>query len=223
MRRRALARKLARAPVRLHDNTWLTTNPSAATPKTALVLLNTPPRPASALRQLWRLSSYRVCADAAANRLRESIHLAMGDEGVASGGPAKLQQRLRRLQDVAKQHDSMVPDVVTGDFDSIQAEVLEFYRQRGCLIAHDPSPDTTDFQKALRFVQQADANAGAASLGVEAGSSHTDGGGSSSSGGSRSSSGDLWTVIAFGAFGDRFDHELAAINVLYQPRPQFDR
>ena len=32
-----------------------------------------------------------------------------------------------------------------------------------------------------------------------------------------------WTVIAFGAFGDRFDHEMASINVLHRYSSQFER
>lgn len=133
--------------VREHDNAWLTMPPSTDTPSVALVLLNTPPRPASALRQLWALSSYRVCADAAANRLRDSIQLAMGTSRMVSGNPANLRERLEKLQHISQMHESMVPDVVTGDFDSIRADVLEFYRQRGCTIAFDPDPNCTDFDK----------------------------------------------------------------------------
>ena len=163
----------------------------------ALLLLNTPPRPASALRQLWALSSYRVCADAAANRLRDSIMLALGDEKMVSGNPDQLRQRLHELQHLAEVHKSMVPDAVTGDFDSIRPEVLEFYREHGTNIAHNTSQDSTDFEKALRLVEGAQA---AARRGAIAGSSWAS----------------RWTVVAFGAFGDRFDHELAAINMLYR-------
>ena len=49
----------------------------------------------------------------------------------------------------------MVPDVVTGDFDSIREDVVEFYRARGCRIAHNPSQDNTDFEKALALVAEA--------------------------------------------------------------------
>ena len=85
------------------------------------------------------MSSYRVCADAAANRLRDSIQLAMGDEGaMVSGNPAALRERLVRLRHVAKMHESMVPDAVTGDFDSIKEEVLEFYEKRKRTDVKDP-------------------------------------------------------------------------------------
>ena len=175
----------------------------------ALVLLNTPPRPAAALRQLWALSSYRVCADAAANRLRDSIQLAMGTEEIVSGNPAALRARLERLRHISRMHESMVPDAVTGDFDSIRPDVLEFYAQRGCTIAHDPDPDSTDFDKALRLVEDAQSAAQRSARNC-----------TSSLSGERkplaASSSRRWTVIAFGAFGDRFDHELASINVLHR-------
>jgi hypothetical protein len=122
----------------LHSNAWLTLPLTAETPRIALVLLNTPPRPAAALRTLWSLSSYRVCADAAANRLLDSVQLALGEEGL-SGGPAEMQRRLQEQQRVSRQHHAMLPDVVTGDFDSIRPDVLHFYESRGCQIAHNPS------------------------------------------------------------------------------------
>ena len=142
---------------REHDNSWFTAPPDTVQEPVALVLLNTPPRPASALRQLWALSSYRVCADAAANRLRDSIQLALGKESMVSGSPAALRQRLENLQQISRMHESMVPDAVTGDFDSIRPDVLDFYSQRGCTIAHDPDPNCTDFDKALHLVESAQA------------------------------------------------------------------
>ena len=92
---------------------------------------------------LWARTSFRVCADAAANRLRDSIQDAFGEEdgAMVSGTPAALRQRLLELQHVARQHESMVPDAVTGDFDSIREDVLEFYKARGCTVAHNPSQE----------------------------------------------------------------------------------
>ena len=197
-----------------HANAWLTAPPSADTPSVALVLLNTPPRPASALRQLWSISSYRVCADAAANRLRTSIQLAMGDAETISGTPAALRERLERLQQISRMHESMTPDAVTGDFDSIRPEVLDFYRQRGTRIHHDPDPNSTDFDKALRLVEDAQDAA------MRSARNCATPGGSGQHSTTRATR--RWTVIAFGAFGDRFDHELASINVLHRYR-KFER
>lgn len=199
--------------MRLHANGWLTARPGTHTPKCALVLLNTPPRPATALRQLWALSSYRVCADAAANRLRDSLQQSMGEDRY------RLRDSLRRMlheqQHVASQHESMVPDVVTGDFDSIRPDVLDFYRERGCVIAHDPDQGSTDFDKALRVVERAQAATRRAAAGGGGGGGA---GGASGGGGGPSQEEPKWTVAVFGAFGDRFDHEMASINVLHRYR-----
>ncbi len=180
-------------------------------------------RSAAPFAELRSLSSYRVCADAAANRLRDSIRLAIGeDEAMVTGGPAVLRQRLLQLQQVARQHESMVPDTVTGDFDSIRTDVLDFYRQRGCLIAHNPAQDSTDFEKALEFVQAAQASTLRACAGPDSAPSPA-----ARAPAAASSSSPLpskkWTVVAFGAFGDRFDHELASINVLYKFNRAFER
>ena len=111
-----------------------------------------------------------------------------------SGTVDTLQQRHERLSRVSKAHENMVPDAVTGDFDSIRPCVLDFYRQRGTEIVHDPSQSSNDFDKSLRLVEEAQA----AYLRREGAASRR------------------WTVVAFGAFGDRFDHELASIDVLYR-------
>lgn len=193
-------------PTKVHSNSWLTTPLDvSSTPQMALLLLNTPPRPATALRQLWTLSAFRVCADAAANRLRDSIQLAMGDESVVSGTPAQLRQRLLELRRVAKQHESMVPDAVIGDFDSIRPDVLDFYREHGTAITYDPSQSTTDFQKALKLIEDAQAASIRSPSSLQGAPPKR------------------WTVVAFGAFGDRFDHELASINTLYRFCRPFDR
>lgn len=137
----------------------------------------------------------------------------MGTEEAVSGTPAALRERLERLQQISRMHESMTPDAVTGDFDSIRPDVLEFYRQRGCHIAHDPDPNCTDFDKALRLVEEAQA--------ADQASAHryhwNHGGRHDVAPPTR-----RWTVVAFGAFGDRFDHELASINVLHSYR-NFER
>jgi len=198
--RRWLCTPSSASPTSVHNNTWFTARSSDDTPNLALLLLNTPQKPASALRQLWSLATYRVCADAAANRLHDSFLLSeeLADGVKAAGSalvtPASMRQQLYELERIAAQHESMVPDAVTGDFDSIRADVLQFYKDRGCLIAHDSSQDSTDFGKALGLI---------GSLPQEDSQSRT--------------------VVALGAFGDRFDHELASINMLYMWQHRFER
>lgn len=43
----------------------------------------------------------------------------------------------------------IIPDVLTGDLDSVRPEVIESVRQHGMVIA-DPDQDVNDFEKALR-------------------------------------------------------------------------
>jgi thiamine pyrophosphokinase len=86
----------------------------------------------------------------------------------------------------------------------------------GCTIAHDPSSNSTDFEKALRLVADAQASA---KRGLASGA----GNGGSALDVPCPDPQRKWTVIAFGAFGDRFDHEMASINVLHHYSSQFER
>ncbi|XP_065337603.1 thiamin pyrophosphokinase 1 [Cloeon dipterum] len=45
---------------------------------------------------------------------------------------------------------SLVPDMITGDFDSAKKETLEFFAKAGSKIIETPDQDETDFTKALR-------------------------------------------------------------------------
>ncbi|KAL1517164.1 hypothetical protein ABEB36_000963 [Hypothenemus hampei] len=52
--------------------------------------------------------------------------------------------------------DSLVfaPDLITGDFDSLSSEVLEYFQKRNSKIVKTPSQEETDFTKALREIQK---------------------------------------------------------------------
>jgi thiamine pyrophosphokinase len=144
------------------------------------------------------------------------------------------------------------------DFDSIRSDVLDFYRERGCTIAFDPDPNSTDFDKVRRRVARMVApvarrrrRAGGGGrwrhrTAVRAWRVRCNRRGTLAAACSSSPTRDTrfggpqalkiveeaqaaerrtsatcavrrrWTVVAFGAFGDRFDHELASINVLHR-------
>ncbi|KAG5191798.1 thiamine pyrophosphokinase [Tribonema minus] len=87
-----------------------------------------------------------------------------------------------------------LPDMVVGDLDSLRPEVADYYRDSGAAIVKVSDQDRNDFEKCL---QQVLASAGAAARDT--------------------------TVVALGAFGGRFDQEMAAFHLLYQYTHAFRR
>lgn len=45
---------------------------------------------------------------------------------------------------------NLAPDLVTGDFDSVQPQLLNYYKSLGSKIIHTPDQNETDYQKSLR-------------------------------------------------------------------------
>lgn len=80
-----------------------------------------------------------------------------------------------------------VPDAIVGDLDSARADVLADYERAGCIIQRVEDQDASDLEKALAHV------------GARWDAAKVTGG----------------VVRVAGAFGGRFDHELAAVNALY--------
>ncbi len=93
-----------------------------------------------------------------------------------------------RLYDYLKKRgleNDILPKFVIGDFDSIRDNVKSFYLKKGCLIATYYDQDTTDFEKCLSFIKKNN-------LLQE----------------------DNICILVYGAFGDRFDHEMNNFNIL---------
>lgn len=55
----------------------------------------------------------------------------------------------RKDQDV---ENFTIPNVISGDFDSVKANVLEFYRKNDTILVHTPDQNKTDFFKALEVL-----------------------------------------------------------------------
>ena len=166
----------------------------------ALIILNVEPTrhgaAAARFTHLWRQSSVRVCADGAANRLHDSLI-----------DPARSE---------------MLPDLITGDLDSLRPDVASFYEKRGVHIEGENEQDSHDFEKCLRWLELQQTATPAhqqqnlkqrSSIGGGSSSGGIGGGGGSSH--SRGVSCEPFSVVAYGAFGGRLDHLMANLNMVY--------
>ena len=148
----------------------------------ALIILNTEHRSRKGeahdlFSHLWDQASVRVCADGAANRLYDAL--------------SAERRAALRAQPIppSERCSNQLPDIITGDLDSIRPEVLEFYEQLGVPVMREPEQDSHDFEKCLRWLQvQHEAAA------------HEE----------------AYSVVAFGAFGGRLDQQMANLNMLFR-------
>lgn len=92
----------------------------------AVVVLNQPlsVQTTAFLKKVWNKASVKMCVDGGADRFRTAM---------ASFG------------------QELIPDYVTGDFDSASKETLEYYKSKGSNMIHTPDQDYTDFTKAIKL------------------------------------------------------------------------
>ncbi|KAL3247875.1 hypothetical protein MRX96_056792 [Rhipicephalus microplus] len=93
----------------------------------ALIVLNQPlsAQNTAFLKKVWSKASVKMCVDGGADRFRTAM---------------------------ATCTDELVPDYVTGDFDSASRETLEYYKSKGSIVIQTPDQDYTDFTKALQIL-----------------------------------------------------------------------
>ena len=101
-----------------------------------------------------------------------------------------------RLYNYSKDY---IPNRIRGDLDSLDPMVKKYYQEQNVLVEQDPCQDTNDLDKALQVCCTA---------------------------GSSGENGDTTTtscrVVVYGAFGGRFDQEMASFAALYKWSPQFN-
>lgn len=135
--------------------------------QTGLVILNLPLcGMVETFKTLWNSASVKLCADGGANRLFDLL---------------------------TDDQDQYVPNIISGDLDSVRSEVLDWYRKKGVEIVHTPDQDKTDFTKAVEILC------------------------------SRQEKYQLNQLVAFNAFGGRIDQTLGNINTLFNAREMTDR
>ncbi|XP_075971499.1 thiamine pyrophosphokinase 1 isoform X2 [Anticarsia gemmatalis] len=108
--------------------TQVTMQQSAAALKYAVLILNRPiSQHHSFVKRIWNGATVKMTVD---------------------GGTKQWDKYLNNMSEEVKKGIKL-PDLITGDFDSITEEILEKYKKKGCKAIHTPDQDHTDFTKAL--------------------------------------------------------------------------
>lgn len=152
----------------------------------ALVVLNSETINSSLFEIVWDKSIIKVCADGGANRL---LNFSLTHK------KPSLSKSKREQSSGHKTTDLFIPDAICGDFDSVKQETLDFYRDKGVEVNHIKDQNSTDMDKCLKYVIEALNSKSEQGNGVQVAlkSTHVD-------------------VVVIGAFGGRFDHQMAHIN-----------
>ncbi|XP_038222918.1 thiamin pyrophosphokinase 1 [Zerene cesonia] len=96
--------------------------------KYAVLVLNRPiSQSQDFVKGLWNGASFRMTVD---------------------GGTTHWNKFLKNLS-FEDQQAMRLPDMITGDFDSITTDLLQEYKKKGCKALHTPDQNDTDFTKAL--------------------------------------------------------------------------
>jgi len=140
---------------------------------------------------LWNQSTYRVCADGGANRLYDYCSCQQRQEQQEQQSSSSLPLPLSDHDDQDNNSfDSVwLPNLITGDLDSLRPAVRDFYQRHDVPIVRDDDQNANDLDKSVRaiFAQSRRYTA----------------------------------CCIYGAFGGRFDQEMASIQALFAHSASF--
>lgn len=102
---------------------------SSSLEPTGLIILNQKIHSQDLFSQVWSKTKYHICADGGANRLYDLFE-----------------------QD-SETRGKMLPDIITGDFDSLRPAVREYYEKLGVKLIQDRDLYSTDFMKSVRALK----------------------------------------------------------------------
>ncbi len=108
-----------------------------------------------------------------------------------------------RLYTATKEMDKYLPDTIRGDLDSLQDHVRDYYESKHVQIEKDSCQDTNDLDKALQRIASPSTSTLTSTSTLPSTSNYNQ-------------------VIIYGAFGGRFDQEMASFQALYKWADTFD-
>lgn len=123
----------------------------------------------------------------------------------ADGGANRLYHSFSNSH-LTSQREKYTPQFIVGDLDSLEDEVAEYYRANGTTIIHNSDQDSNDLDKTLQVLQQQIQSSSSSSNDRQSSSSVVD-----------------HEIIIIGAFGGRFDQEMANIHALFRWQHMFPR
>lgn len=123
----------------------------------------------------------------------------------ADGGANRLYQSTHDIKG-GKGNEQYVPDLIRGDLDSLDPDVRTYYENLGCEVERDGDQNYNDLDKALCAIRDRRENNTDALEHLN--------------GSDNISNDSPVQVYVYGAFGGRFDQEMASIQALYRWRDE---
>ncbi|KAL7640411.1 UNVERIFIED_CONTAM: hypothetical protein RMT77_008685 [Armadillidium vulgare] len=132
--------------------------------------------------ELWTRASVRLCVDGGANDFYYSVYKDLNkEEEFKTSENNELQ-----VSDFLP-----IPDIISGDFDSVEQKILGYFKNVGTKIIPTPDQNETDFTKSLKILRNYSSECG-----IEV----------------------KHTLVIGGTSCSRFDHVLSQIHTLYKIR-----